>query len=266
MATLHSITASQQAREDRAIYRAMRLLESRLRRPGEIMSSTSAVYQFLILNLAGYEHEVFSVLWLDSQHRLISAEHLFAGTLTQTSVYPREVVKRCLQLNAAAVIFAHNHPSGIAEPSEADKVLTRVLMQALALVDVPVLDHFIVAGNNVLSFAERGLLGMGEVRGEGPPPELPKKRGRKAATHQQKKEDCYSSPEEFKEFALCCVEGGRGFQALFSGKQEQKKYGEITMRLDDQSLKKVAETYALLESIVKAAKVIKARPRLCIVK
>lgn len=182
MAALHSITASQQAREDRAIYRAMRLLEGRLRKPGAVMNSTHTVHQFLALNLAGYEREVFSVLWLDTQHRLIAAEHLFAGTLAQTSVYPREVVKRCLQLNAGAVIFAHNHPSGVAEPSEADKVLTRALMQALALVDVRVLDHFIVAGAGVLSFVERGLLGVGEVQGEAPPPRPPKKHRRKAAT------------------------------------------------------------------------------------
>lgn len=182
MATLNSSITTQQTREDRAIYRAMRLLEGRLRKPGAVMNSTHTVYQFLALNLAGYEREVFSVLWLDAQHRLIAAEHLFAGTLTQTSVYPREVVKRCLQLNAAAVIFAHNHPSGVPEPSEEDKALTRALMRALALVDVRVLDHFIVAGAGVLSFAERGLLGMGEVQGEEPPPRAPKKRRRKAAT------------------------------------------------------------------------------------
>lgn len=182
MATLHSITASQRAREDREIYRAMRLLEGRLREPGVVMNGTHAVYQFLMLNLAGYEREVFSVLWLDAQHRLIAAEHLFAGTLSQTSVYPREVVKRCLQLNAAAVIFAHNHPSGVAEPSDADKVLTCTLIQALALVDVRVLDHFIVAGSNILSFSERGLLGMGEIKGGGRPSQSSRKRGRKVAS------------------------------------------------------------------------------------
>lgn len=180
MAALHSITASQQAREDRAIYRAMRLLEGRLRKPGATMNSPGEVRQFLTLRLAQEEREVFAALWLDAQHCLIAADDLFVGTLWQTSVYPREVVKRCLQLNAAAVIFAHNHPSGVAEPSQSDRLLTDALKQSLAMIDVRVLDHFIVAGNRVLSFAERGLLGAGEIRHEEPPPELPKKRGRKA--------------------------------------------------------------------------------------
>ena len=104
-------------------------------------------------------HEVFYALWLDAQNRLIAGEELFRGSLTQTSVYPREVVKRALWHNAAAVVLAHNHPSGVAEPSSADEHLTRELRQALALVDVRVLDHFIVAGaKQPLSFAERGLL------------------------------------------------------------------------------------------------------------
>jgi len=114
---------------------------------------------FLRLHLAGLDHEVFFALWLDAQNRLIAAEELFRGTLTQTSVYPREVVKRALAHNAAAVVLAHNHPSGVAEPSAADGLLTRELKQALALVDVRVLDHFIVTGQaQPLSFAERGLL------------------------------------------------------------------------------------------------------------
>ncbi len=98
------------------------------------------------------------VLFLDSQNRVIVPEEMFRGTLTQTSVYPREVVKRSLANNAAAVIFAHNHPSGVAEPSQSDQCLTESLKRALALVDVRVLDHFVVAGNGVTSFAERGLL------------------------------------------------------------------------------------------------------------
>jgi DNA repair protein RadC len=98
------------------------------------------------------------VLFLDAQNRVIATEELFSGTLTQTSVYPREVVKRALHHNAAAVIFAHNHPSGVAEPSRADELLTKALKEALALVDVKVLDHFVVAGNVAVSFAERGLL------------------------------------------------------------------------------------------------------------
>jgi DNA repair protein RadC len=98
------------------------------------------------------------VLFLDSQHRLLAADELFRGTLAQTSVYPREVVKAALARNAAAVIFAHNHPSGVAEPSRADELLTQALKQALALVDIRTLDHFVVAGHRVVSFAERGLL------------------------------------------------------------------------------------------------------------
>lgn len=122
-------------------------------------STPGAVRDYLKLNLAGLAHEVFYALWLDAQNRLIVGEELFRGSLTQTSVYPREVVKKALWHNAAAVVLAHNHPSGVAEPSSADEHLTRELRQALALVDVRVLDHFIVAGaNQPLSFAERGLL------------------------------------------------------------------------------------------------------------
>jgi len=122
------------------------------------LTSPRAVRDYLRLTLAGREHEVFVVMLLDAQHRVVASEELFRGTLTQTSVYPREVVKCALRHNAAAVIFAHNHPSGIAEPSHADEILTRSLKSALALVDIQVLDHFIVAGTRTLSFAERGLL------------------------------------------------------------------------------------------------------------
>src|SRR5213592_2221167 len=122
------------------------------------LSSPRAVRDYLRLALAGREQEVFVVLLLDAQHRVIAHEELFRGTLTQTSVYPREVVKCSLRHNAAAVIFAHNHPSGVAEPSHADEILTRSLKSALALVDIQVLDHFIVAGSRTMSFAERGLL------------------------------------------------------------------------------------------------------------
>ena len=101
---------------------------------------------------------MFVVVLLDAQHRVIATEELFRGTLTQTSVYPREVVKLALKFNSAAVIFAHNHPSGVAEPSQADQLLTTSLKQALALVDIKVLDHFIIAGTAALSFAERGVL------------------------------------------------------------------------------------------------------------
>lgn len=125
---------------------------------GNALNSPASVREYLRMTLAGREHEVFLVMFLDAQNRVIKAEEMFRGTLTQTSVYPREVVKRSLALNAGAAIFAHNHPSGIAEPSHADETLTQSLKQALALVDVRVLDHFIVAGSAVLSFAERGLL------------------------------------------------------------------------------------------------------------
>jgi DNA repair protein RadC len=124
----------------------------------DVLSSPAQVVDYLRLILKGREHEVFVTLFLGAQHHLIAAEELFQGTLTQTSVYPREVVKRALALNAAAVIFAHNHPSGVPEPSRADEVLTSALKQALALVDVKVLDHFVVAGAAAVSFAERGLM------------------------------------------------------------------------------------------------------------
>jgi DNA repair protein RadC len=125
---------------------------------GSALNSPSAVREYLRLKLQALPHEVFVALFLDAQNRVIEVEELFRGTLTQTSVYPREVVKRALHHNAGAVIFAHNHPSGIAEPSHADETLTQALKQALALVDVRVLDHFIVAGSGVVAFAERGLI------------------------------------------------------------------------------------------------------------
>ncbi len=125
---------------------------------GDALNSPGAVREFLQLLLRTRQQEVFVALFLDAQHRVIATEELFRGTLTQTSVYPREVVKRALHHNAAAVIFAHNHPSGVAEPSQSDQLLTAALKQALQLVDVRVLDHFIVAGAGCLSFAERGLL------------------------------------------------------------------------------------------------------------
>jgi DNA repair protein RadC len=123
----------------------------------DLMATPGAVRDWLRLHLAALPHEVFVALWLDAQNRLIAHEELFSGTLTQTSVYPREVIKKALFHNAAAVVLAHNHPSGIAEPSQADRQLTEALKQALALVDVKLLDHFIVAGSATpLSFAERG--------------------------------------------------------------------------------------------------------------
>jgi DNA repair protein RadC len=126
---------------------------------GDSLASPRAVRDYLRLAIGSQPHEIFMVLLLDAQNRVIASEELFRGTLTQTSVYPREVVKLALRHNAAAAIFAHNHPSGVAEPSRADEALTQSLKQALALVDVKVLDHFIVAGSAApLSFAEKGLL------------------------------------------------------------------------------------------------------------
>ena len=155
-ATLDAI--AQYPTEDALINAALSVLREKLTRPGALLSSPAAVRDYLRLNLANLEHEVFWCVYLDAQHRVIASREMFRGTLTQTSVYPREVVKAALQANAAAVIFAHNHPSGVAAPSQADEALTRKLQQALALVDVSALDHFVVAGDQTLSFAERGLL------------------------------------------------------------------------------------------------------------
>lgn len=136
---------------------ARRALREEMRQR-DAMTSPQAVRDYLCLKLGGLSREVFVVLFMDAQNRVLGQEELFAGTLTQTSVYPREVVKRALHYNAAAVILAHNHPSGVAEPSRADEQLTSALRQALGLVDVRVLDHFVIAGNIAVSFAERGLL------------------------------------------------------------------------------------------------------------
>lgn len=182
MAATHSSITPQRAREDRAIYRAMRLLEGRLREPGASMNSPRDVRQFLTLHLAQKEREIFTTLWLDTQHKLIAADDLFLGTLTQAPVYPREVLKRALQLNAAAVILAHNHPSGEAEPSMSDKLLTDALKSALAAIDVRVLDHLIVVGAGTLSFAERGMLDDGQPEAK---PETRPRRGRPRKVTQQ---------------------------------------------------------------------------------
>lgn len=136
---------------------ARRALEEELK-PGINLNSPKAVRDFLRLELLRQDKEVFLGIFLDAQNRVLATEHLSEGTLTQTPVFPREVVKRALYLNAAALIFAHNHPSGLAEPSRADEVLTQALKQALGLIDVKVLDHFIVGGSTTMSFAERGLL------------------------------------------------------------------------------------------------------------
>ncbi len=136
---------------------ARRALAQRLE-DGPVLAQAQAVKDYLQLQLGTLQHEVFVALFLDAQHRLIKFDTLFTGTLCQTSVYPREVVKRALARNAASVILAHNHPSGVAEPSRADEFLTQTLKNALALVDVKVLDHLVVGYGQVVSFSERGLL------------------------------------------------------------------------------------------------------------
>jgi len=135
-----------------------RALAEELAESAVSLSSPAAVRDYLRLFLGGQEYESFVALWLDGQNRLIAGIELFRGTVTQTSVYPREVVKAGLRLNASAVILAHNHPSGHPEPSRADELLTSELKNALALVDIRVLGHFIVADTAVMSFAERGLI------------------------------------------------------------------------------------------------------------
>ncbi|RZZ87778.1 RadC family protein [Pseudoxanthomonas winnipegensis] len=136
---------------------ALRVLAGQLRGT-ELLSSPQAVRDFLRIKLGTLEHEVFAVIHLDAQHRVIEYVEMFRGTVSQTSVYPREIVKEALARNSAALILVHNHPPGVAEPSRADEMLTQTLKSALSLVDVRVIDHLIVAGPTILSFAERGLI------------------------------------------------------------------------------------------------------------
>ena len=157
LASSEGIGPAKAAKLKAGVELARRLLREEMTH-GNALTSPETVRDYLRLTLASLPHEAFVVLFLDSQHRLLAADELFRGTLAQTSVYPREVVKAALARNAAAVIFAHNHPSGVAEPSRADELLTQALKQALALVDIRTLDHFVVAGHRVVSFAERGLL------------------------------------------------------------------------------------------------------------
>lgn len=138
--------------------RAMRIIEKNLRRAGVVLDSPGLVRDLLTLKLATREHEIFAVLFLDTRNQLLGYEEMFRGTIDGASVHPREVVKACMQYNAAAAIVAHNHPSGVAEPSRADRAITRRLSEALALVDVRLLDHFIIGGTTYVSFAERGWL------------------------------------------------------------------------------------------------------------
>jgi DNA repair protein RadC len=144
--------------DDETIRLALNILYGRLQKVGAALSSPSSVKDYLRLQMATLEHEEFFIIYLNTQHQVIKCESLFRGTVNQTSVYPREVVKRALAVNSSAVMFAHNHPSGVAEPSQSDQLLTDALKQALNLVDVRVLDHFIVAGQDCMSFAERGLI------------------------------------------------------------------------------------------------------------
>lgn len=143
--------------EVKTVDTALKILSRRLC-TGTVFDSPTAVKDFLCLKLGSLEHEVFAVMFLTVQHSLIAFEEMFRGTVAQTSVYPREVVKRALQHNAGAVLLAHNHPSGVCEPSRADEHLTMTIKQALALVDVRVLDHIVVSNHQATSFAERGLL------------------------------------------------------------------------------------------------------------
>lgn len=146
-----------EAQTDEVLQAAQSLLLSRVRNT-EVFTSPQAVRDFLRVRLSALEHEIFAVLHLDAQNRVLEYVEMFRGTVSQTSVYPREVVKESLARNSAAVILVHNHPSGAALPSRADEALTQTLKAALALVDVRVLDHLIVAGADVVSFAELGLL------------------------------------------------------------------------------------------------------------
>ena len=157
VAAVHGVGPGKGAELATVVELVRRSLSQEARRR-DALASPQAVRNYLRLLLSARPYEVFVGLFLDSQNRLLAAEELFRGTLAQTSVYPREVVKAALARNAAAMIFAHNHPSGVAEPSRADELLTQALKQALALVDIRTLDHFVVADGGLTSFAERGLL------------------------------------------------------------------------------------------------------------
>ena len=157
LSQVHGIGTSKYVQLQAIFEMSRRALSEQLQQR-DVFKSPQAVRDYLVLKLGRLTKEVFLVLFLDTQNRLLASEEMFSGSLSETSVYPREVVKRALHHNAASVIFAHNHPSGIAQQSQADELITKQLKQALALVDVRVLDHFIVAGNNTLSFSERGLL------------------------------------------------------------------------------------------------------------
>lgn len=151
-------TSAAASNEDAIIAQALEILARRMRNSGVLLDSPAVVRDWLRLRVGGKPHEEFGVIWLNARHEVVEADEMFRGTLTQTSVYPREVVKEALRINAAACILYHNHPSGAAEPSIADEMLTRTLKEALAMVDVRVLDHMVVTAEKITSFAERGLL------------------------------------------------------------------------------------------------------------
>lgn len=144
--------------EQNVINQAIEILEARLQKPKQALCSPQDTFNYLKLKLSELEHEVFSILFLDNQNRVLTSTELFRGTIDGAAVYPREVVKAALQFNAAAVIFAHNHPSGVSEPSTADRHITERLKTALQTVDIRTLDHVIVGSGNAYSFAEHGLL------------------------------------------------------------------------------------------------------------
>lgn len=144
--------------ENKTIEQALFILRDRMKEPGQVMSKNTTVQDFLKIHLSHVEHEVFSILFLDNQHRLISFDELFRGTINGAGVYPREVVKEAIKHNAAAVIFAHNHPSGIPDPSSADRHITKQLQEALSLIDVRTLDHIVIGGTDAFSFAEAGYI------------------------------------------------------------------------------------------------------------
>ena len=152
---VHGMGPAKYAQLQAVMELARRALAEQLQ-AGQPLGSPDAVRQYLRISMGRQQHESFVVLFLDVKNRLLACEEMFRGTLTHTSVYPREVVKAALAHNAASVMLAHNHPSGVSEPSEADLLLTRALVQALGMVDVRVLDHFVVAGGQVHSFAEHG--------------------------------------------------------------------------------------------------------------
>ncbi len=147
-----------ESKEDAILRHAMSIMESRVRTYDLAFTNPTLVKNYVHGKLSHLEHEVFGVLFLNNQNQLIEYEEMFRGTIDGASVYPREVVKRALEMNAAAVIFTHNHPSGVEEASDADRQITNRLVKALGLMDIRVLDHLIVAGNKSVSFAEKGLL------------------------------------------------------------------------------------------------------------